>query len=963
MNINGPKKQEPKSEEAASAADEIRFNFKDTIQNRFFLILVAVFAAIFFMQMVIFFARYRDERSSEFTANLELAKAVAKRFEGFVQDVLHQELAIGIAITQNASPELINELLVQSKEEYGLASSFSWAEPSGRVIYSSLEGFVGVNIRDRNYFQKILNGADWSVSNLIFSRTSNRLIFTINRGIFNSEGELLGVMVVGIFAVQMDKIMAIDRTGKGMVHVLDRNGVALFGYPGYPWLLEKRRLIEEFPVIQGAFEGKEVMTTIEKFNEITDMVTAFVPVSAFGWVALAGRPHEEIVGPIFLDLLSHGMLFGFVVLLAFAAALFFSRKLTEPLIRLRKQAFALGKREKIDPIEIDGVAELETLAHALNRMALEINVREAKIERERERAEDLAMRLEQLVRISGDVLSATTMQGLLQKMVDAAREITGANLGTSGHGYVEGAFEVGATSRSSKTSPCPPGRIFKVERGGVYLDLISKERTLRLTHGELESHASWWGLPPGHAPLRGLLGASLLDREGNAKGLIMVSDKKEGEFTAEDEILISELALLASLGMQHIEARQSVEEQVEDRTRELVFLNEQLMREIEERKEIEDALDRQRELLQKIVDNIPVMVCFYDADDEIRIINREFENLLGWSSEDAKGKDLMAMLYPDPEYRKHAIRFMQNAEPGWRDFTVADRNGNTLHTSWANAKLSDGSRIGIGIDISWRIQVEQALKAYATQLEWSNRELQDFAFVASHDLQEPLRKIQAFGDLLRVQHEKELGEDGNDYLQRMQSAATRMRTLIDALLSYSRVTTKGQPFSRVDMEEIVREAVSNLEMRIEETGAHVEWKNLPEIEADPAQMMQIFQNLIGNGLKFNESDRPKIGIEGRESEGEEGPCEIRVGDNGIGFDEKYVDRIFSPFQRLHGRSEYEGTGMGLAICRKIVERHNGTITAQSRPQSGSTFIIRLPKRQEQGLSVPIDSVTPGKGEE
>ncbi len=239
-------------------------------------------------------------------------------------------------------------------------------------------------------------------------------------------------------------------------------------------------------------------------------------------------------------------------------------------------------------------------------------------------------------------------------------------------------------------------------------------------------------------------------------------------------------------------------------------------------------------------------------------------------------------------------------------------------------------------------------------LRRSNRELEQFASVASHDLQEPLRKIQAFGDRLQTRFANELGEQGRDYVERMQSSAQRMRNLIDALLNYSRVTTKAQPFVPVDLHQLAQEVTSDLEARLQQTGGSVELESLPTIDADPLQMRQLLQNMIGNGLKFHKPGaNPVVRVtaqifEPAPEESHLGPfCEIRIEDNGIGFEEQYRDRIFEVFQRLHGRQEYEGTGIGLAICRRIVQRHLGTISVNSIPDQGTTFVIRLPQRQPQ----------------
>jgi signal transduction histidine kinase len=252
----------------------------------------------------------------------------------------------------------------------------------------------------------------------------------------------------------------------------------------------------------------------------------------------------------------------------------------------------------------------------------------------------------------------------------------------------------------------------------------------------------------------------------------------------------------------------------------------------------------------------------------------------------------------------------------------------------------DNARLAAEVDE--RRRTNETLTALTTRLEQSNRELQDFASVASHDLQEPLRKIQAFGDRLRTKFAAPLGDAGRDYVDRMHAAAGRMQTLINDLLSFSRVTTKAQPFIPVDLGAVAREVLSDLEARVEQTGGRVELGDLPTIDADPLQMRQLLQNLIANGLKFRKPDVPPVVTVTAEVAAAGGGCELRVADNGIGFDEKYLDRIFNVFQRLHGRDEYEGTGIGLAVCRKIAERHGGSITARSRPGEGATFVVTLP---------------------
>ena len=247
------------------------------------------------------------------------------------------------------------------------------------------------------------------------------------------------------------------------------------------------------------------------------------------------------------------------------------------------------------------------------------------------------------------------------------------------------------------------------------------------------------------------------------------------------------------------------------------------------------------------------------------------------------------------------------------------------------------------------------LRKTAEGLARSNAELEQFAYVASHDLQEPLRKVQAFSDRMRSKYETVLDEQGLDYLSRMHHAAKRMQTLVNDLLSYSRVATKVEKFAPIDLDIVVQEVIADLETRIEETGAQIEVANMPTIDAVPSQMRQLFQNLIANSLKYHRNEvAPEVKITGDiiengaiEPNGTSSKtCQITVRDNGLGFEAQYAERIFGIFQRLHGRVEFEGTVVGLAVCRKIAERHDGTIRAQGRPGEGSTFTVTLPLQHQ-----------------
>jgi signal transduction histidine kinase len=306
--------------------------------------------------------------------------------------------------------------------------------------------------------------------------------------------------------------------------------------------------------------------------------------------------------------------------------------------------------------------------------------------------------------------------------------------------------------------------------------------------------------------------------------------------------------------------------------------------------------------------------------------------------------------------REHYIKELKATEAALREA----RDGLEMHVQERTSELAQANS-SLQNEVAERIRAQRELQNYATRLERSNRELQDFAHVASHDLQEPLRKVQAFGDRLVKKYREDLPEEARGYVDRMQNATARMQTLIEDLLIFSRVTTKTAPFQPMSLQEVAQGVVSDLEIRIEQAQGRVEIGALPEVEADALQMRQLLQNLVGNALKFRRADTPPVvkiysqpiatGLfNGGCLTGSSEECSILIEDNGIGFEEKYLDRIFTVFQRLHGRGEYEGSGVGLAVCRKIVERHNGNITARSTPGQGTTFIITLPLKQSETIT-------------
>ncbi len=394
-------------------------------------------------------------------------------------------------------------------------------------------------------------------------------------------------------------------------------------------------------------------------------------------------------------------------------------------------------------------------------------------------------------------------------------------------------------------------------------------------------------------------------------------------------------------------------------------LNAQLAQENARQAQTVAELVQERDLLRTVIDNLPDKIYAKDKQGRFVLNNPTHARAFGLNSpEEMRGKtdfdffpqELAAQFYIDEQ------RTIETGEPvinqeqyknNPRDPDSPKRWSISSKVLWRDRQGNILGTVGVTRDIHEMKTAQEALhkseeklRQLAAQLERSNRELADFAYVASHDLQEPLRKITVFGERLKEMNAS-LAPDSADCLNRMQKAAGRMQVLINDLLAFSRVTTKAQPFTAVNLAETAGGVLEDLEGRIEQVKGRVEVGSLPVIDAEPLQMRQLLQNLIGNALKFRRPEAlPVVKVEAQIIPDPDSPekklCRLTVSDNGIGFDEKYLDRIFNAFQRLHTRNEYEGTGMGLAIVRKIALYHGGDITAKSKPGEGSTFILTLP---------------------
>ena len=367
-----------------------------------------------------------------------------------------------------------------------------------------------------------------------------------------------------------------------------------------------------------------------------------------------------------------------------------------------------------------------------------------------------------------------------------------------------------------------------------------------------------------------------------------------------------------------------------------------------------EIVREERDKAQQYLDIAAVMFLIINADQKVVLINRKGSEILGYKEEEIIGMDWFDKFVPEKirEEVKGAFSKLTSGEVspgGYFENMVLTRNGEERLIAWHNTVIRDESdniigTLSSGDDITQRKQTEESLIKTMLELERSNKELEQFAYIASHDLQEPLRMVSSYVQLLAQRYKGRFDADADDFIHYAVDGASRMQTMINDLLAYSRVGTKGKPFGQADCDEILKQVLAGLKLQIAESGALITSDPLPVVMADASQLHQVFQNLISNAIKFRGEKTPEIYIRAERKESE---WVFSVSDNGIGFEQKYAGKIFDIFKRLHSASKYPGSGIGLTICRKIIERHKGRVWAESGPGKGSVFYFTLPARHEE----------------
>lgn len=367
---------------------------------------------------------------------------------------------------------------------------------------------------------------------------------------------------------------------------------------------------------------------------------------------------------------------------------------------------------------------------------------------------------------------------------------------------------------------------------------------------------------------------------------------------------------------------------------------------------IERYLEREetkKELLKKnyAVNSSKSAMAITNMIGKIEYVNPSFLKMWGYKKKEKVIGDSVIELWEDQIKAKQMIRkILQKGKASGQMKAIRKDGSVFIANVQGNIIYNDkNNQVGITaslIDITERVRAKEQLKESMEELKRSNQELEQFAYVASHDLQEPLRMVSSFTQLLQKRYQDKLDEEANEFIDYAVNGAKRMQNLINDLLTFSRIGTRGKPFELIDMNKILENILQNLSFKIKESNVEINYDVLPTIKVDRSQMSQVFQNLISNAIKFHRDDvPPKIDISFEETDTE---WIFSIKDNGIGVDPQFFDKIFVIFQRLHKRGKYDGTGIGLAVCKKIIERHGGGIWVESETREGSTFFFSIPKR-------------------
>jgi PAS domain S-box-containing protein len=986
---------------------------------------LVILLPILLVQAVLYHRQFQYNLDEEYKLNLEIARIMALGFDQFVHDIQEQELAMGrgILLLNHLDTAAKTRYLVENDLAYPSVLLFGWTEPDGTITLSSMKEAVGVSIRHRAYFQKIVAGSDSEISDLMQPLIGKDWTIAIARGIRDESHRLQGIILAIVDPDLVGKrAFTVRQFEGGSATIFDSQGVAVFRVPNVPLTHALRvELGRRQPALKLALAGQEARGTVISAVTGVKNISAVVPIHDIGWAVSASRPEEIAFSNIRRNILYNLILVISVGVLSLTVGFFIARRIEFQTRQLKDYAMAIGKDKTPRVMGGKMIAELDEVAVALTKMADRLEERELAVRQSAELAERRAEELDAIFDAMGQGVMIYNDDGKFTRVNPLVRRMFGFD-----------------------PMPMEPGVAYErinlrlPEKQGVEVEMLPFKRAL---HGE------------------SVMGERYVFTNVNGEDVIVVAtstplymgDKIIGAVTVwqdvtERERLLHDLRISEEKYRELVQSANSIILRLDAEGR-ITFFNEYAQKffgyteeEILGRPSIETIvppIDSNGRNMEEMVEDIVHHPEMFASNENENICRDGRRVWIAWNNrpiydEQGRFKEIMAIgndvtgrkkaenalkesekrfrrlaeastygliiggktgevMYTNPAATRmlgYSLDEFEKAKINWLDLTpeeykgldqkaiteleakgfftpfervVIVKSGRQIPILMGGAELEkkvDGTVI-VALFLTDLTQLKEAQKALRSaydelevrvqertaELQRSNEELARFTYVASHDLQEPLRMVTSYTQLLEMRYKDKLGAEANQFIEYATEGACRMRDLIKAILEYSQITTQAKPFRPVPCERVLEKAVQNLKVMIDESGAKITHEPLPMVQGDEAQLVQVFQHLIENAIKFRkEGIAPEIHIGATWRDPE---WLFSVKDNGIGIERIYYDQIFTIFKRLHGHQKYQGVGVGLAVVKRIIERHKGIIYLESQPGVGTTFYFTLPGEAEK----------------
>jgi PAS domain S-box-containing protein len=900
-------------------------------------------------------------RSNVRKRQVQVIDTLTLQVEHYISETEHVLHVAGHSIF-DLEPEKQTNLLSQIRGHYPRYENLLLLSQDGKVLIEESDDpyLLNFDMTGQPYYQEAINAGDVIISEPFVSISSNLASVTVAYPIRDGTqtlGMLVGEMDLALLQGSIEEVDA----GKGAYSfILDQRGV-IIAHPFQNWVQEQRNL-SDLPIVG---EQVDSGTTFAHFSdpETGKMVIGSARYLSSGWLIATYQPVFNAYAAIFYITLVSALGFGLSLVIFVIYQIRNVQRISRPLAVLAQRTVDLVSTpyEPLDLDESGNFTEIISLTQSFDEMASELHERDKHLEEQVkirsaeivEKSEELEEANQTLQKRSRDLSLMNDINSALLRG-DSIKTVIEIYVGWTKKMYsfkgVTGAavnlISQDGSELVAQNVPVDPKVIRKIERlFGSKLPLFR----IPLIDGDLHTTIIQERMPrtinDKDEQIR-YLSEFINETWINPRSLVKQFKKLAGQ--VRNLVGIESIAVFPLIAdnkaIGSLEFINKEPFSLQDMER-LETLSNQLAVALKRAQDGEEIL-AEKNFSTDLIDSLPGIFYVFDQEGKFLRWNKNLETITGFSTEQMlKAHPLDLLHQDDQEQVAKAIGQAFNEGYATVEGKLITTNGPIPYFYSGKSVMIEGKGylMGSAFDISERVEAEDALKQRSQELERSNQDLERFAFIASHDLQEPLRKIQSFGDRLADKYQDILDDRGRNYLLRMIESARRNQEMVDDLLIYSRISTSYERTDPVNLNQVLKGVLENLHNQIEITNATINAERLPIIYGDRSQITQLIQHLIDNSLKFKSEDRDPL-IQISAENGLSDQTVISFTDNGIGLDPKYTDKIFQPFQRLHGRDLYPGSGIGLAICKRIIEQHQGKIEVKSIPDVGTTILLSFPKQ-------------------